>query len=72
MIEGTMEKTLLKRSIPTQLVQLYPTLFIELVLVQTKKDEKNCRVERILEPNLTLYAVSRYLNSLTDLEDINK
>jgi len=67
-----MEKTLLKRSIPTQLVQLYPTLFIELVLVQTKKDEKNRRVERILEPNLTLYAVSRYLNSLTDLEDINK
>lgn len=67
-----MEKTLLKRSIPTQLVQLYPTLFIELVLVQTKKDEKNRRVERILDPNLTLYAVSRYLNSLTDLEDINK
>ena len=67
-----MEKTLLKRSIPTQLVQLYPTLFIELVLVQTKKDEKNRRIERILDPNLTLYAVSRYLNSLTDLEDINK
>ncbi len=72
MIEGTLEKTLLKRSIPTQLVQLYPTLFIELVLVQTKKDEKNRRIERILDPNLTLYAVSRYLNSLSDLEDINK
>lgn len=67
-----MEKTLLKRSIPTQLVPLYPALFIELVLVQTKKDEKNRRIERILDPNLTLYAVSRYLNSLSDLEDINK